>query len=307
MKPFDTAFLQSLRDLHPPHSVAEKLGLAVRSKRIFCPKCQAQGGSTADLAIYADHLHCFKCGWHPDVFGLVQELKGIGFREAVAWLSQEALPERAPKKSGTGSPSKDFARTFCQSQALAHRHRDEVDAYLGTRGFSFDVLKRYIGYLPDENWVGRRGGGSRLVFPHYAFADARLIPNLYGRAITAGDHGMRHDHGAAPRGFWSPTPVKARMSSRLVLTEGVFDALGLMAMGSSSPIITLFGSQGFRFEKFPLLQDLTIAFDQDSTGREKAHELLERGRERGLRIRLMPEDVYDGEKDLGEAWLARSG
>ena len=306
---YDSAQLQSLRDLHPIGEISEKLGLRlVPGRRAFCPKCQPNGGTTPDLAFYQDSLHCFKCAWHPDVFELVQDVLNLNFPGAVAWLANAGLNGdtlgqiKAVKVTRESKDVKNLSSLFKTAQALAYRHEGDVEAYLGTRGFSFEQIKRYIGYLPEDRWIGRSGARGRIVFPHYAYADASLIPNLYGRSVDDDPKELRHDHGRGSRGFWSNDPRRARTSSHLVVTEGVFDALGLMAMGSTIPVVAIFGAQGFRLEKFPMLRNLALGFDRDTVGLEKALELKSKAEVRGITVQMVPEEVYDGEKDLGAAW-----
>lgn len=308
---YDSAYLQTLKDLHSIADVSEKIGLQLhRGRRIFCPKCQPEGGRTPDLTLYGSSLHCFKCAWHPDIFELIQECLGMNFPAAVAWLSDATPADSAKIRKLTAVSAekeiKDYSWLFRQAQAMAHQYEEEVDSYLQSRGFSFAQLKRYIGYLPAERWVGRRSSEGRVVFPHYAYADAKLIPNLYGRSVVDDPDELRHDHGRGTRGFWAPNPQRARTSGHLVLTEGVFDALGLMAMGSPLPVVAIFGVQGFRFEKFPMLQQLTLALDKDQAGEKKATDLEELAQSRGIKVQRIPEEVYDGHKDLGAAWRAQS-
>src|SRR5688500_2183019 len=97
MSSLDSATLQSLRDSHALPLIREKLGFSAVRRRMFWPRCQADGGKTPDLAIYDDSLHCFKCGWHPDLFAFIQQCLGIGFRESVEWLEAQG-PGRIMEK-----------------------------------------------------------------------------------------------------------------------------------------------------------------------------------------------------------------
>lgn len=75
---------------------AQLLEPARQRYKYACPACRSSDAAHA----YDDHLLCFSCGKSFDDIELVRVVKGIGFKEAVAWLGKEVESDRphTPKK-----------------------------------------------------------------------------------------------------------------------------------------------------------------------------------------------------------------
>jgi len=74
---------------------AQLLEPARGKHKYACPACASSDAAHA----YDDHLLCFSCGKSFDDIALVQEVKGIGFKDALAFLGREVQPTKPkPKK-----------------------------------------------------------------------------------------------------------------------------------------------------------------------------------------------------------------
>ena len=73
-----------------PEVLLENLGIQF-NHRIRRGPCPVHEGSNPTAFTYKGRrFHCFSCGWHGDGIDLVQEVRGIGFREALKFLADMA-------------------------------------------------------------------------------------------------------------------------------------------------------------------------------------------------------------------------
>jgi DNA primase len=318
--------------------LAESMGLKSLGKRFFCPRCQPQGGSTPDLVPYPKHLHCFKCGWHPDIFALVMEIRSCDFKSAVHFLGEIAPNPmagkrmRQPNKFRSSPPQIEQQKQqssrpppsnvpwpltqgqasshgvlFGHSQALLIKNSKAIE-YLRSRGFNLETIKDLVGYLPHGHWInrGREAPEGRLVFPHYDYRDPGRIINFYGRAISGSSpKHLRHDHGTGPKGFFSPNPQLALSSKTLLVTEGAFDCLAVHCSNPSLDIgiAAVFGTQSFKFEYFPCAKHVIFSFDIDQAGIVAVKKLAVEGLLRGIEVSTLPTAAYRSGKDLAESFI----
>ena len=144
-----------------------------------------------------DVFYCHGCGQGGDLIRLVQLSRGLSFRQSVASLDPEIVPE------ADSSTALEEAAAFYQQQldrypeALDYLHRRGVHdptlirelgigyapggtlrRYLTAQGNSFDVLRR-LGLIDTR---GADALYQRIVFP---LRQGEHIVNLYGRSIGA--------------------------------------------------------------------------------------------------------------------------
>lgn len=96
-----------------PHEAAERCGRTPnRSGYILCP---FHDDHSPSMKVYPDGFHCFSCGAHTDVIGLVARCRGISLYEAARSLvGQDFIPSAAPAFPRCGEdPFRDWElRTF---------------------------------------------------------------------------------------------------------------------------------------------------------------------------------------------------
>jgi len=124
-----------------------------RENKIRCPN-PSHADERPSCHVYDDvrggHAHCFACGYHVDAFAYLVEHRGIGRREAVAFLdgpgprkplgprrSVVAPPELVRECSAAALPDRVVAAHLRRAERL-----DRVPAALAGRGFTVDDLHR---------------------------------------------------------------------------------------------------------------------------------------------------------------------
>ncbi len=141
--------------------VARRLGLQIdrkqtRPRRALCP---FHNDTTPSLNLYQrgngdnPHYHCFACGAHGDLVGLIRGVKGLTFTAAVQWLAEElgvTLPADQIPRVETHSAI--TALTSLVTKARSARFAP----FCKTRGFSAEFLRsRGIGVISLNGLVER--------------------------------------------------------------------------------------------------------------------------------------------------------
>jgi hypothetical protein len=108
----------------------------------------------------------------------------------------------------------------------------------------------------------------------------------------------RHDHLPGAKGVFH---AQALVGETVFLCEGVFDALSLLAAGYTGAC-AIFGVDGLRWE-WVTAKCMVLCLDQDRAG-EHWRALAWEGVLRGKEVYWLPVEVYGGQKDLNEIWMA---
>ena len=131
-------------------TIAEELGLRVSARGTPTPKalCPFHEDKTPSLVFYPGsassrgHYHCFACGAHGDVFGLVMRLRDCNFRSALEWLAQRyqlPLPTARQTTSRTvRSSGLELALKVYQRQTQSEAKM--LQAFAKERGFKPETL-----------------------------------------------------------------------------------------------------------------------------------------------------------------------
>ncbi len=175
------------------------------------------------------------------------------------------------------------------------------EEYLTRRGIPQEVAQKYgLGYATPGLWPNPKKYFPQgcIVFPHTN--PAGEIINLYGRGVevnSALQKQHRHAHLAGPKGIFN---AQGLTKERVIITEGPFDALSLLAAGYEA--CAIFGVDGLRW---PWVKAPTIAFgfDQDQAG-DSWRELACQATLLGIEVYFLPRETYAGFKDLNEVWVA---
>ena len=293
-------------------------------------------------------FHCFGCGVAGDVIGFVTKHDKVTFGKALDVLARRAglqlatvmeerprvlrslpLEARTPPRVDDGAPRElssevlarvveHYHRTFCE--------RKDAQDYLRSRGLTDpDLLRAHrIGYadgsllktfpktgeLRDDLLAlgvitseGRELLGGCVVVP-IPDPVSGTWTNLYGRGLRT------------PRHCYLPGPLRgvlnfqaARLSSEVVFTESILDALSFHEAGIATAI-PLYGTNGFTPDHLDTLkreqvQRVILALDADDAGRKATDALKEKLTAAGVSVRVAAFPA--GVKDANELLLSRNG
>jgi len=131
------------------------------------------------------------------------------------------------------------------------------------------------------------------------------LVNLYGRAVGSNDKvpkKMRHDHLPRDKGYFNAAVLKGG-EGPLIVCEGAFDAISLMAAGCAR-VVAIYGVEGWRWEWARDVRQLAFALDNDDRGKQKWKELAWSARLRGKTVIMVPPEAFGGCKDANEALVA---
>lgn len=262
--------------------------------RFLCPIHGGDNQRSFQVNPETGHYKCHACG----EWGYLQDLKEDR-RPAQSWgPSRPAAETRRKETPAAQAPVKraelgELLITFQKALPGSIAER-----YLKQRGIPLDVAQRYgLGYAPaGGRWPGKGRERGRVVFPHTD--PCGDVVNLYGRAVGDVEKKERHFHLSGPKGNFN---AQALTGETVYLCEGPFDALSLIAAGYPESC-AIFGVDGLRWEWLKACR-VVFCFDQDGAG-DKWKELAARAVLLGKEVFWLSKDVYQGGKDLNEAWAA---
>lgn len=148
-----------------------------------CPKC---GGTDRFAVNVRNHMaNCRRCGLRAgDQVGLVQEILGVGFREALSWLMGNAAVDLDPR---------EVERRRKERQAAADRQEAEAQRYRGfMRQIARDIWRNSAtpDAQPMRRYLEQRGFDSDLV--ERLYETIRFHPNLPYKKKIAGEMTVLH-------------------------------------------------------------------------------------------------------------------
>lgn len=288
--------------------------------RYYCPIHGSDRQRSLELDPDTGRFHCYACG----AWGYLEEKKQEWIEERKrekAWRSP-GVRRSLPNSKGILTPTRPIRRPQTGSQepktrpdlaALLTELQQALpgswgEEYLRRRGIPLELARAHgVGYAAAGKWPHLKDGRpvrqwrwGRLVFPHTN--PAGEVINLYGRAVGSNDKvpkTERHDHLPGPKGVFN---ARALNAETVIICEGVFDALSLMAAGYPNSC-AIFGVDGLRWE-WVRAKRLVFALDQDPAGQQQWRQLAQEAILRGHEVYYLPESVYGGYKDLNEAWVA---
>jgi len=180
------------------------------------------------------------------------------------------------------------------------------EAYLQQRGIPLALAQQHgVGYAAPGTWLhqARDWRGGRVVFPHTT-PEGRLV-NLYGRAVGTAEQvpkAKRHDHLPGEKGYFHAAALRED-AGPLWVCEGAFDALALLAAGSSR-VVAIFGVHGWRWDWAREVRELVFALDADAAGQQQWRQLARQAALRGKRVGVVEPAAYGEHKDASAAWAA---
>jgi DNA primase len=325
-------------------AVLAERGVGLRKKgRVLVARCPFHDEKTPSFTVTPSKglFHCFGCGAAGDVIGFLTKHDKLSFREALDVLARRAgldlqklmedrphavraapraLPPPPEPKAAVIPPAvvEHYHRTFCE--------RDDAQAYLVQRGITdTDLVQALkVGYadgtllkaIPESGELrrqlrelglitaeGRELLGGCIVVPIPDPLTGQWV-NLYGRGLRT------------PRHCYLPGPFRgvlnyqaARLSSEVVLTESVLDAISFHQAGVAIAI-PIWGTNGFTADHLDTLKRervkrVILALDSDAPGRKATDALKEKLEAAGIAVRVV--SFPEGIKDANELLVSRNG
>ena len=302
----------------PIINAAAALGLQLEGRRAHCfnRAGHKDGDDThPSLAFFPEvnGFRCYACGAKGDVIGLVRAVRGVGYREAVAWL--ESLGSNSSSIAAYTSHEGQRA-IFPDNKALevyeaffenCYEIGPDMPAgkYLQQRGLDIELADDYGAAQmgnPQELWseLIDRFGEERLKAAGLVSKSGRFLFAQHSLLFFYSDDGRpvyvqaRDVTGEAAckelslAGLRSPVPFNVELLAeepeQVYVCEGCIDTISAIQLGY--PAIGVPGVIGFCpewFERFKKSTAVHILFDNDAAGHRHAAELRTQFRLRGIR------------------------
>jgi DNA primase len=318
----EPGFVQAVRDaVDLLDLVSDHTRLALRGKK-HLGLCPFHKEKTPSFSVDAQRglFYCFGCGAGGDAIGFHMRVTGDDFAAAIESLAQRygvPLPERRGRPADrAGADALEAAEKFFRAQL---ERLETPRRYLERRRIEPSLQRAYgLGYAPDD-WQallqelrrrfseevlaaaglvatsekGRRYDRfrHRLMFPIRAVT-GRLV-GFGGR--TLGEDPAKYVNTPETSAFRKGTLLygldrvraEAREERRLVLVEGYFDVLAVVASGIRSAVASM--GTALTAEQAKLLaryaDEVVVGYDGDRAGEEASRKALPILLQAGLRVR----------------------
>ena len=292
--------------------------------------------------------YCFGCGAGGDVFGFIRQIERVDFREAVELLARRyriEIPRRA--RTQASDKSERLLAVLAAAERLFVERLWEDDngarAYLRQRGVPDEMARSLrLGFAPDGwDFTVRRLGESfseDLLFEagllsagtdgrrrYDRFRNRLLFPirDDRGRVVGFGGRSLSGEEPKYLNSAESPVFAKNRLlygmpaardamraKERVVLVEGYFDHLALLAAGVNETVATmgtaLSSTQAERIRRW--VGKIIVCYDGDSAGRTATQRAFPILLATGLEVAVveLPAglDPFDYWKEAGATALA---
>jgi DNA primase catalytic core len=287
-----------------------------------------------NLQIYRDHVHCYACGAHADVFGLVERLDRVSHREAVdrlardfgiaPWKSTPEEAERAKKADrcllmlevaakfyATGL--KDGHRTYLHQRGVSDEQiaaigfgtaNGRLAAHLRALSFSSDELCTPPEASRPLKWLAKTSDAG--VTADFYWPDLLVIPiRVRGRVVGLTARNLKGE----PKfvhlpGKRSPFGLDSLNDDEAVVVEGPFDSLAVNRHGYGAVALLGTGISDELATELRNLKKVYVALDADDAGKSSSADVASAIGPRA-RIVVLPEgkDPDEVSKDEFEAAL----
>jgi DNA primase catalytic core len=341
--------IEHIKSANELAAVVAERGIALKRKgKVLVALCPFHQEKTPSFTITPAKglYHCFGCGAAGDVIGFLTRYEKMNFSAALELLAgraglslSEVMAER-PRLAKTspllsGKPNGNGSRTVNASELLGrvveHYHRtfcerEDAQAYLAKRGLTeAELLRNFkVGYADGSllKLVAKEGGArDELLALGVITAEGRellggciVVPipdpltgqwtNLYGRGMKTNRHCYLP---GALRGVLNYQA--ARLSSEVILTESILDALSFH-QAAITTAIPIYGTNGFTAEHLDLLKresvkEVVLALDNDEPGQKATEAIKDKLTLAGVAVRLF--SFPAGIKDANELLVSRDG
>lgn len=290
-----------------------------RHKGYICPSCGNGSGSDGDGIVRtpgSEHFHCFKCGLHADLFGLIGEYYDLAeFKdqlnkacELYALDNGELKKPSAPQVNFALEEAEEEAADYSGSFREWNRALNEGDnpglAYMLARGLSLETLNRFgIGYAakwkhPKTAHLSKVPPSPRVIIPtspsSYLARDPRDPDNVPEKA-------RKYMKSKVGKAHLFNADALSTTNDVVFLVEGEIDAMSLEEIGE--PAIGL-GSASNKRKLIELIKDhkptamLVLLPDNDEAGKKAAEEITEDLK--GMGVASMVAEIFGDLKDANE-------
>jgi DNA primase len=230
-------------------------------------RCVAPGHQDNDpsMHLYGDHVHCFSCGFHGDVWAAIH-----GFDrpiEAALDMAREFgidMPEasqEARQKAQERREKEDLNRRQAQACHRALGSYTSVQEWWESRGFGGELVERFL--------LGANKDGTAAVIPYW---HRGRVQGLIRRRLGGEPRYLYPRAEDFPRGrrpLFIPGPIR----DSVFLVEGIVDALAVAALGESVAAVggtSMSRAQMQELERLP--GPVYILPDTDEEGEQAARE-----------------------------------
>jgi DNA primase len=200
------------------------------------------------LHLYADHVHCFACGFHGDVVALWQLKHGFERPiEATLDLAREygvEVPEQSPQARREAEERRSKEETYLKQAQECHRALDthqNVREWWEKRGFNEELQRQFL--------LGANRDGTEATIP---FWHRGRIKGLIHRKLEGEPKYRNPRREEFPDGH-KPLFIPGPLRDDVLLVEGIVDALALAALGES---VSAVGGTDISAEQMRLLEKL---------------------------------------------------
>jgi DNA primase len=254
--------------------------------------------NSPSMHVYADHVHCFVCGFHGDVADVWAAMRGFDRPiDAALDLAREfgiKLPEIGPETQQKAHKRREKEDLYLRQAQACHRalenHRRVREWWEG-RGFGPELRERFL--------LGTDKDGTAAVIP---FWHRGRVQGLIRRKLE-GEPRYQYPKIEEFSGGYRPLFIPGSAREGAFLVEGIVDALALAVLGESAIAV---GGTGISREQMRELENFAgpfyILFDADEEGEQAARKLV---RELYPKALVCTSEFGDGLKDVADLFRAR--
>lgn len=296
-----------------------------RRKGYVCPVCgngQGKDGDGITREPGKTRFHCFKCGLHEDVLGLIgkeyflddfkdclekgAELYGQTLEDTQRPAEHRAVKTPAQDRITTpAEPEQDYTEQYRQWNQAINEPGNAGLLYLQGRGLSLDIINRFkIGYVPA--WKHPKTEKYDMIQ-----ATPRVIIPTGKGSYLARDIRPAEEISEDQRKYTKSKVNKVKLynigildeaQGNVFVVEGEIDALSIIEAGGQAIGLGSASNKGafleYVKERNPAVT-FTILPDNDDTGRKTAVELRDGLLDQGRKAYII--DLFDNCKDANDA------
>ena len=243
--------------------------------------------------------HCFGCGWHGDAIAFAQDMQGLSFIEAVAYIlggKHGASSSRRPATSTSrSSTSRSSTERSDANRRLAREMWASASSAAIIAGTYFPARAITIPIPPTIREHGSlKHTPTGLVLP----AIVAAVQGPDGRVRAIQRIFLTQDY-SRKAGVQKPKMALGRltggavrlgpMAARIGLSEGIEDGLTVMRAEPGLPVWACLGTSGLRsvvLPPLPLAAEVVILADGDEAGETAAQAAARRFIAEGRRVSI---------------------
>lgn len=289
-----------------------------RHKGYVCPECGNGSGRDGDGITRkpgSDFFHCFKCGFHDDVFGLIGSYFGISeFKDQLEKAVElygisggEITPPKSPTvsyKEEKPEPEEDRTEEYKVWNEALNSPGNPGLVYMQARGLSLETLNRFkVGYAskwkhPKTKHLEKVPFSPRVIIPtsptSYLARDIR-------DAKTLKDSEKRYTKSKVSSVRVFNAEVLKNAKETVFVVEGEIDAMSISEVGGLS--VGLGSASNTRFLVEAVKENkpeagMIILPDNDEAGKRSAAELEKALTEAGVQVSTA--NIFGSCKDANE-------